>query len=251
MAKIETSAADLQWKSNMIKTGASDADWASDSKYPSAKAVTDKLSATASGYPIGSVIMTHKELAASETSSSANPAVLLGLPGNWILIDKAFKNATITFGTDPSLTGSVAGSKTYISSEIITRIDHSLLLQLDIQVRGSSTITAGVGVDPVMLASLPISNSGNYGVTKLSPGIAKNIAFATPDALTASSVICYSIDESGDLWINDILNDGAGSGNATRELKSGTHIYINTVIPIPHTDMIDSVCDKFYWKRIA
>lgn len=250
MAKIETTAADLQWKSNMILSGDTTTEW-SDSNYPSAKAVADKLSTAASGYPSESVIMTHKELASSETSSAANPNVLLGLPGTWTLVDKAFKNATITFGTDPTMTGSVAGASTYIYSEVVTYTDHSLLLQLDIQVRSSSTVTAGVGVDPVKLATLPVGNSGNYGITKLSPGIVKNIAFATPDALTASSVICYSIDESGNVWLNDILNDGTGTGNATRQLTGGTHIYINTVIPVQYTDMRDIRCDKFYWKRTA
>ena len=245
MAKLNASVTEIQLTTNMINSQAAPADWNTDDKYPSAKAVLNKA------YPIGSVILTHKELASEETSSAANPAVLLGLPGTWTLIDKAFKNNTITFGTDPSTTGSVAGSSTSINSEVVTYTDHSLLLQLDIQVRSSSTLTAGLGVEPAKLATLPIGNYGNYGVTRFSPGIVKNIAFATPDALTASSVVCYSIDVSGNVWLNDILNDGTGSGNATRELKGGAHIYINTVIPIPHTDMRDIRCDKFYWKRTA
>ncbi len=267
MAQLNATKDQIQLTTNMLKAGASTEDWTaegSDDKYPSANAVATLVTNTTNAiieacenassgteYPVESIIMTHKELAANETSAAANPAVLLGLPGTWTLIDKAFKNNTITFGTDPSTTGSVAGSGTYINSEIVTYTDHSLLLQLDIQVRSSSTITAGWGVDPVLLATLPIGNYGNYGITKFSPGIVKNVAFVMPEALTASSVICYSIDNSGKLWLNDILNDGTGSGNATRELKGGTHIYINTIIPIPHTNMKDDRCDKFYWKRTA
>ncbi len=191
-------------------------------------------------FPIGSILI---------TAQSANPTTTLG--GTWTLVDKEFKNATITLGTDPSTPTSVAGPATSISSETIIYNDHSILLRLDIQVRSSSTITTGIGQDPVLLADLSIGNYGNYGVTRLSSGIVKDIAFATPNDTTASSVICYSIDEEGNLWLNDILNAGAGTGTVTRKLSGGTHIYINTVIPIPYTDMKDSYCDKFYWKRTA
>lgn len=252
MAQLNASASQIQLTTNMITSGDTSTTW-SDTKYPSAKAVADKIATITpvTTYPIGSVIMTHKELTTSETSAAANPATLLGLPGNWILIDKTFKSASVTLGKDPSTPTSTAGSTTSIVSETITYNDHSLLLQMDIQVRSSSTITAGIGQDPVLLASLSISNYGNYGVTKLSPGIVHNIAFATPSDLKASSVICYSIDGEGKLLLNDILNDGTGSGNASRQLAGGTHIYINTVIPTSYTDMKDTYCDKFYWKRVS
>ena len=248
MAKLNAPVTDIQLKSNMIITGASNADWASDSKYPSAKAVTDKLGATASGHPVGSVIMTRRELASGETSAVANPAALLGLPGTWVLIDKAFRNTSVTLGKDPSTPTSVAASGLSVASEVIIYNDHSLLLQLELQVNNSSTITVTPGQNPVSLASLSLSR---YGVSRLSSQVVSAVAFATSPDLTASSVIRYSINNGGELWLNDILNDGSGTGNTTRKLAGGTRVYINTVIPVPYTDMRDDYCDKFYWQRIA
>jgi hypothetical protein len=260
MAKLDFAANQIQSTTNMLKYPTQASEWTND-KYPSAQAVADLVTTTtaqiieacenASGsaeYPIGSVIIMGSD---SQSSSGASINPNGKLSGTWIQIDKEFKSTSITLGKDPSTPTSTPGSSTSIGSETIFYNDHSLLLQLDIQVRSSSTITAGIGQDPVLLASLSIGTYGNYGVTKLSSSVANNIAFATPSDLKASSVICYSIDSEGKLWLNDILNDGTGTGNATRQLAGGTHIYINTVIPVPYTDMKDNYCDKFYWKRTA
>ena len=240
MAKIETTAADLQWKSNMIKTGASATDWASDSKYPSAKAVNDKFSATASGHPIGSVIMTHKELATGETSEVANPATLLGLPGTWTLIDKAFKNGTSVIG-GPTVQFSPTTNNFSLSVETAVRNDHTLLLQLGLSVGTTTSVPSGQST--LTMANLNLSRYGVYG---LSYNPTNSIAFAT-NSSNASSAVCYWLNGNGELSLRDVIT----GGNNAHALNTGAYIYINVAIPIPHGDMIDSFCDKFYWKRTA
>lgn len=255
MAKIETTAGDLQWKSNMIKEPNILTSWNTDEKYPSAKAVAAMIAENtnqiieacenASGsteYPIGSVIMTHKELATGETSAGANPATLLGLPGTWTLIDKEFKSSVSGIG-GPGNEVSPTGAGFYLSGETAIRTDHTILLQIGVSVSTSSGITAKPNVEAITMATLNLSR---YGISGLERGTGNEIAFAT-DTNGTSGAICYYITKEGVLTLYDVLG---GAGN--RKLNNNTFMYINTVIPIiDHTLMIDSFCDKFYWKRTA
>jgi hypothetical protein len=34
-----------------------------------------------------------------------------------------------------------------------------------------------------------------------------------------------------------------------KTLPIGTTIHIHTIVPMTDDDMLDSFCDKFYWKR--
>ena len=241
MAQLNATVNDIQLKTNMIKTGASDTDWASDSKYPSAKAVADKLATAASGYPIGSVIITHKELASGETSAVANPATMLGLPGTWTLIDKEFKYGSTEIGPPISFSPSESGIS--ISGETAIRTDHSLLIKLG--VASSNDITISTTQTSVLLVSL---NLPRLGVSQLSSISNSGIAFASStNASAAGAVVYYDIRSDGKVYLNDVINGGTN----TLTLKKNTYMYINAIIPINHTHMIDSFCDKFYWKRIA
>jgi hypothetical protein len=82
MAQLNTTVENIQLKENMIIAGAAATAWESDSKYPSAKAVADKISAIAPGkieHPVGSVLI---------TSTNTNPSASVG--GTWELIDKEY-----------------------------------------------------------------------------------------------------------------------------------------------------------------
>jgi hypothetical protein len=198
--------------------------------------------ATYSSFPIGSVIMTHKELASGETSAAANPATLLGLPGTWTLIDKEFKSSVSSIG-GPGNEVSPAGTGFYLSGETAIRTDHTILLQIGVSVSTSSGITAKPNVEAITMATLRLAR---YGISGLERSTGNEIAFAT-DANGTSGAICYYITKEGVLTLHDVLG---GAGN--RKLNNNTFMYINTVIPIiDHTLMIDSFCDKFYWKRTA
>ena len=88
MAKLETTADNLQWKSKMLTTAQiteNAAAWDSDDLYPSAAAVKDAITRSIGGggavcdvtNPVGSVII---------TSTNTNPGLSLG--GTWELFDK-------------------------------------------------------------------------------------------------------------------------------------------------------------------
>lgn len=246
MAKLDITASQIQSTTNMIKSSDAASSWDTDVKYPSSKAVVAKITEMTSGasggaaYPIGSVIMTHKELATGETSAAANPATLLGLPGTWALVDKAFKNGTSTIG-GPTIQFSPTANNFSLSVENAVRNDHTLLLQLGLSVGTTTSVPSGQST--LTMANLNLSRYGVYG---LSHNPMNGIAFAT-NSNNASSAVCYWISGNGELSLRDVIT----GGNNTHALNTGSYIYINVAIPIPHGDMIDSFCDKFYWKRTA
>lgn len=232
----------IQLTTNMIKSTDLTKDWTADDKYPSARVVANLVTENASGkveYPIGSVVMTQKDLATGETSALANPATLLGLPGTWTLIDKAFKSGTSVIG-GPSIQFSPAVNGFSFSVETAVRNDHTLLLQLGLSAGANTSVPTGQTL--LTMANLNLSRYGVYG---LSYSPTNNIAFAVSN--NASSAICYWISGSGELSLRDVITGGTN----THALSSGSYIYINVAIPVPYGDMIDSFCDKFYWKRTA
>ena len=249
MAKLDFAANQIQSTTNMIPYNASATDWASDSKYPSANAVVAKITEMTSGtsggaeFPIGSVIMTHKELVAGQTSAVANPATLLGLPGTWTLIDKTFKSGSTAIG-GPGNEFSPATNGFSLSVENAIRQDHLLSLQLGIYVADATDKSVQSGQSSLNMANLDLSRYGVYG---LSYAPIKGIAFATnSNSNASSSAICYGFQGGGGtLVLYDVFN----GGTSTHTLSKTAHMYLNITIPVPHGDMIDSFCDKFYWKR--
>lgn len=259
MAKLDIAASQIQSTINMLKyddnlTAEAWTAEGSNDKYPSAQAVANLVTTTTSAiieacesasgsieYPVGSVIMTQKDLATGETSTVANPATLLGLPGTWTLIDKAFKNGSSVIGPPDSFSPTSNGFS--FSQETAVRNDHSIFLQLGLSVGSAASVPSGQTL--LTMANLNVQRYGVYG---FSYAPRNNMAFAvSSSSSTTSSVICYWLDGSGVLSLRDVLNGGTN----THTLGSGAYIYINTVILVPHGDMIDSFCDKFYWKRTA
>lgn len=237
MAKLNITADQIQSTTNMIPYNASAADWASDSKYPSANAVVTKITEMTSGvasgveYPIGSVIMTHKELAANEDFTAANPATLLGigLPDDWELIDKEFINrsANIT----PLWTSSRATASGYISWA-----DHAVCLKMWL-ITDAYPLSPGDGIGSI--------DRTKAGVASFSMSDEGGVAFAvTGTTNTVNYVIKYKLDGGGSLSLEEIYGENVAA-------FSGATIHIQTIIPITMGNMLDTACDKFYWKRRA
>ncbi len=260
MAKLDITAGQIQSTTNMLTHSPSltAEDWATDIKYPSANAVANLVTTTTNAiieacentaggveYPIGSVIVTHKELSTGETSAAANPATLLGLPGTWTLIDKTFKSGRSAIG-GPGNEFSPATNGFSLSVENAIRQDHLLSLQLGIYVADAADKSVQSGQSSLTMANLNLSRYGVYG---LSYAPINGIAFATnSSSSTSCSAICYGFQGGGGtLLLYDVVN----GGTSTHTLSKTAHIYINATIPVPHGDMIDSFCDKFYWKRTA
>ena len=236
MAQLNATIDKIQLTTNMIKTGASDADWASDSKYPSAKAVADKLSTTTSSHPVGSIIITGP----NPTSSTGAPIDPNGkIEGKWALVDKSFRYGITDIGPPNSFSPSESGIS--ISGETAIRTDHSLLIKLG--VASANDITISTSQSSVLLVSL---NLARLGVNQLSSASTRGIAFASStNASAAGAAVCYDIQKDGKVYLNDVVN----SGSSALTLKKNMYMYINAIIPINYIDMIDSFCDKFYWER--
>ena len=228
MAQLNATVDKIQLTTNMITSGDTTTEW-SDTKYPSAKAVANKLSTAASSYPIGSVIMTHKELSTGETSAAANPAMLLGLPGTWTLIDKEFINKSDSITS--LWTANRASASGYISWA-----DHAICLKMWLVTDGNP-LSAGNAIGNIDLTKA--------GVTSLSFSTEGGVAFATSGTTnTTSYIIKYKLDGGGYLSLDDIYDE-------TVAAIAGATIHIQTIIPISWGSMLDKACDKFYWKRTA
>lgn len=256
MAKLNITANQIQSTTNMLTSTAPAADWDTDAKYPSANAVKTLVINTTNAiieacennsgsaeFPVGSVLMTHKELATGQTSAVANPATLLGLPGTWTLIDKTFKSGISAIG-GPGNEFSQATNGFSLSVENAIRQDHLLSLQLGIYVADATDKSVQSGQSSLTMANLNLSRYGVYG---LSYAPINGIAFATnSSSSTSSSAICYGFQGGGGtLVLYDVFN----GGTSAHTLSKTAHMYLNITIPVPHGDMIDSFCDKFYWKR--
>ena len=233
MANLETTVENLQWRSDMITSAAADADWNTDSKYPSAKAVADKISKIAPGkieHPIESVLI---------TSTNTNPGTTVG--GTWTLIDKEYKAAVgANVYWDPAMNGSIPSAET---SGFVTRTDHLIHLyaQITTKIAISTTTTS------YTLGSFDHDMIGGAQNTPISFGYSDtNFANAvyTNGSSTESCMIRYGFSWDGGFTVYDIFN-------TNKQLPANTLIYLNTSIKMYHEYMGDSFCDKFYWKRIA
>jgi hypothetical protein len=260
MAKLDFAANQIQSTTNMLKydSNLTAEAWTaegSNDKYPSAQAVANLVTTTtnaiieacenASGgaeFPVGSVIVMGPDSTNPYITNDPNSK----LGGSWTLVDKAFRTETSTMGSDPSTPHSQAASGLSITKEVVIRNDHSLLLQLALQVSSSAAITVTPGQDPILLATLSINNYG-LSSNELPFPITNVTAFSASPSTTASSIIRCSLNADRKLVLNDVVTGGA----AARKLEAGSFIYINMTIPVPYTAMKNDFCDKFYWKRTA
>ncbi len=228
MAQLNTTAENLQWKSNMIIAGAADTDWASDSKYPSAKAVADKISKIAPGkieHPIGSVLI---------TSTNVNPGASVG--GTWELLDKEYKNEMTALTANVSAW--TAGSASLTSGYVI-RANHSSRLKLVLTTTASLSTGASLGtISPATVGTGDIPLIA-FGVSD----VVEDIVQAVNKEGTKTYDIQYSINANGVITITKIFNN--------ETLPVGTVLNITTHIPMVKDFMADWACDKFYWKRTA
>lgn len=170
-------------------------------------------------YPIGSVYM---------TSTNSNPSSILG--GTWSLIDKKFAgkidNTVANYVTLNTTNCSGITGNLYWS-------DHS--------------ISAFVTITPAVAITDSTLEMFTFNLTKL--GIS-SIAFSRNYSSMSDggqSVLTYQITAAGVLSTTDIIVRGSG----TASLATGYSLNLLFELPINYTSMLDSACNKFYWKRTA
>lgn len=162
-------------------------------------------------YPIGSVYI---------TNTNASPASYLG--GTWELIDKEFSSAVFT--NPLALSSSADESNVYA-----TRGSHS------IEITGYITPKSAIAPSTILCTF----NYETLGITKF---------YAT------QRIVAYS--SSGNILGMFYIESGTGNLVFAATQTSGQNwpvrgAFFDMTAVIPMDLMLDSACDKFYWKRTA
>ena len=177
----------------------------------------DKQEIISALYPVGSFYT---------TGTNKNPSAFLG--GTWELAGKSFaeKSGSSTSAYHTVISGVKSLTVTY------RRVAQTIWLKfvLNNSVALSETDT---GLFTLNLEAL--------GITSLAYSSITSITFGSDGG---GGVIICEFTSGGKFTVYDVLlNSDAESA------KAGSNWYGYLTLPIPHEYMIDSFCDKFYWKR--
>lgn len=230
MAKLDITASQIQSTINMIKSTAPSTAWTAedaDEKYPSAAAVKNAITASVSDVLI--------------TSTNVNPEASVG--GKWNLIDKEYKNdyrPTYSFsGWTPAATN---GATLELSSRGgFIWSGHSLFIQMVLIAPSTVELNKGAVLGTINRPSCGIKENGTFYQCP-----ENGIALVNAD--DSNYMISYEFYYDGTITFKSIVSS---SGTARTTLPKGAKIYIDVPIQVLTTDMLDSFCDKFYWKRTA
>ena len=167
-------------------------------------------------YPVGSVIV---------TDSNTNPGDTLKF-GTWTLIDKEFKSQ--------SRTATVSRNTTNFSALSVTAIYEGH----NITFIGSMTSSVSMGETNLEVLTQTLSDNGASSLPYTIPFVGYTDG--------GNAVIMIDIDTAGRVRTLDVVVRGTGTSVA-----SGNTFDWSVTCPCLYTAMLDSFCDKFYWKRTA
>lgn len=168
-------------------------------------------------HPINSVVI---------TSTNENPASRLG--GTWKLIDKEFQS---TLNSVSDTTYFTPGTNVSGSTCYVVRSGHNLY------VRQIVTVNKILNDESCELGSFNLSN---LGIVSLGMTLYRLLAYND----TSNAGIVYNVGYSnGTVTQVDVFNKTS--------ISSGNSYYLMFNITLAEYLMIDSYCDKFYWKRVA
>ena len=160
------------------------------------------------------------------TSTNANPSAELG--GTWELIDKEFKSETLS----SNALFSVNSNNCELDSCYYTRSNHSIQIRLyftnKVALTDSTVDLGDFDYDFLGVTSLPFGLNNLVGSSDNGNGI----------------FIATLGWDSGELNVTDVIakNELIAANSSCRLLFD---------VEITYNRMIDSFCDKFYWKRTA
>ena len=224
MPKLDTTITNLERKTNKVTGSVPSAAW-TDTQYPSAKALYNAYSKLVNiAHPVGSILT---------TSTNTNPSSTLG--GTWELIDKAFKTDYITLNSSywTSKNATLDNATSGLTSTV-SLTDHSINIRLKLNV------TTALSDTEVELGTLKLNS---IGISRLPYSIFYGVAQSDGGQCVINYSVAY---ETGTVSVYDVINiDG------THSMDSGQYFFINVQEDIPYDLMLDSFCDKFYWKRTA
>jgi hypothetical protein len=164
-------------------------------------------------YPIGSVYI---------TNTKKDPSGYFG--GTWECIDKEFVCVSNSTG--------FTNDKVSSSSFIWVRSGHTIYCRLtftnsttlnDTQVKLGKIDCATLGVTDLTYDKFPVGYTDGGG-----------------------AFLMITIDNAGDVTVEDVVDKGG-----TNQVSSGASCRVDFTCVIPHENMLESACSKFYWKRTA
>lgn len=169
------------------------------------------------GYEIGDIVI---------TSTNENPASRLG--GTWELVDKEFKSESIN---NISFFNANTSNCT-IKGLYLTRNGH------DIKIRFNFSNNIALSDSPINLGSFDFAG---LGIIEL-PFSLYYLSGLTDDG---NGVFIALVDyATGNLEVRDVVTKTSGG-----TIPSGSSCYLLFEFTTTYDMMIDSFCDKFYWKK--
>lgn len=220
MAKLSTTIDNIELKTNKVTATTPSSSW-TDAQYPSAKALYGAYTKLVNiAHPIGSILI---------TTTNTSPAATVG--GTWELVDKGFAERMVYIPSS-SWTAGAAEFRSETNS-VLELADHTVSLRLSLE------NTAALSDTETVLGTLNLSK---VGITELPYTIVSDVTASDGGQCTIS----YSIVASGEISVTDVLVLGG-----SHSLAAGNTFSIHINQTVGHDRMLDSFCDKFYWKRTA
>lgn len=168
--------------------------------------------------PVGSILI---------TSTNTNPSSELG--GSWELIDKEF----IPLGTYKLDSEYITINSTNVASSYFgfTRAGHTITFQMQY------TNLVELNDNTIELGTI---NFEKVGITRFMQSV---LFMGSSDGANAT-ILQYIHATSGVISSREVIGgDGVVSSN--------NPCHLTITITLPSSYMLDSACDKFYWKRTA
>ena len=165
-------------------------------------------------------------------SSNINPSTLFG--GEWELFDKEFASANGSLDNNNDI---ISYNGTQSNGLFFVRVGHTLRIRMK--------LITGVEIDDNGAELIKIADIKTLGINAFAYNYYDVIA--TSDSGNALLIVSFNAD--GLISVGDVIEKFPT--DSKHILDAGKTIYFDMTIPIRTQDMLDEVCDKFYWRRIG
>ena len=170
-------------------------------------------------YPIGAVAV---------TSTNTNPSIEYG--GTWKLIDKEFKNFSNTYSST-EVSKIATSENATVTQVVVQRVGHTIVLRVGFETK------IELNDNDINLFTLNLSELGvvdfRFGAYFIT------IPTDNKDGIIIGSFELNGLVKSSDIVMKENTTVMSSGANASLFFERNVHSAL----------MLDSACDKFYWKR--